>query len=175
MIFFWKFFSEDYHGMREQQRLTTRTARCHEAKSVMDIGAALNNLEMDATIDQDIAMKPMKVNKELVHSNMILLWHLMDLTAQLKMTLDTIQELSKHNEPTNQKRNTKNKDYDPNGHWWTHGYKVHYRHGSKIGLKKIVAHEWRKPFWQKGGIRAQKNLVARKFLIDRGAGWETNN
>ena len=59
--------------MREQQRLTTRTAGCHEAKSVIDIGAALNNLEMDATIDQDIAMKPMKVNKELVHSNMILL------------------------------------------------------------------------------------------------------
>jgi hypothetical protein len=76
------YFAEEYHGLKEQQKVYTTQTNFHGANSVLDIGNALDNLAMAATSDRDIVKQLTQSNKQLVEMNAIL-------TAQVKQGNET--------------------------------------------------------------------------------------
>jgi hypothetical protein len=149
------YFAEEYHDLNEQQKVNTTQTNFHGANSVLDIGTALDNLAMAATLDRDIVKQLTQSNKQLVKMNAIL-------TAQVKQSNETnnllIKKLGKEvpKNVTNPLKSASNDgatktthiapaydhkapfnhaawlaSLDPNGYCWTHGYKVQVGHTSR--------------------------------------------
>lgn len=74
------FFAEEYHDLKEQQKVNTTQTNFHGANEVTDISMALDNLAMAATTDRDIVAQLTLSNKQLIEINTTL-------TAQLKTAM----------------------------------------------------------------------------------------
>jgi hypothetical protein len=157
------YFAEEYHDLKEQQKVNTSQTQFHGANSVLDISTALDNLAMAATTDRDIVAQLTQSNKQLVEMNAIL-------TAQLKNAMENNNLLIKKIGNTTSKSNStalKNATYaatvktttpapydrnapfnhanwlaslDPTGYCWTHGYRVQVGHNSKDCKGKLGGH-----------------------------------
>jgi hypothetical protein len=137
---FKQFFAEEYHDLKEQQKVNTSQTNFHSATAVTDISSALDNLAFAATTDRDIVTQLAASNKQLVETNKIL-------TEQLQKAMDNNSLLLKKLSSTSSIKPTTNTasktvsyaaatsgtqrkpfDYaawtanlDPNGYCWTHG------------------------------------------------------
>ena len=162
---FKSYFAEEYHDLKEQQRLNMSQTNFHRANSVLYISSALDNLAMVVTTDQDIMAQLIQSNKQLVEMNTIL-------TAQLKSVMETNNNLIKKPGNNNDIASRalllkkvsyadaltpKSKPYhscapskhakgvaslDPHGYCWSHGYRVQVGHNSKDCCKgKLRGHQ----------------------------------
>ena len=154
------YFAEEYHDLKEQQKVNTSQTQFHGANAVVDISTALDNLAMAATTDRDIVAQLTESNKQLVAMNTTL-------TAQLKSAMENNSMLIKKLGNTTIK-NTPNASktpkpakamtiaydrnapfdhtkwlasLDPAGYCWTHGYRVQVGHDSKNCKGKLGGHK----------------------------------
>ena len=77
--------------MRKQNCLTIRMDGFHKSNVTVNSGTALYILVNVATMDLGIALKIFEANDELAWINATLIGQLVDLTAQLKVSIKAIQ------------------------------------------------------------------------------------
>ena len=147
------YFAEEYHDLKEQQKVNTSQTNFHGANSVLDISGALDNLAMAATTDREIVAQLTSSNKQLADANKLL-------TDQLKSALETNNALVKRLGTTNATPTTSTNastpkqtsrppfdhatweaNLDPAGYCWTHGYRVQNGHNSKDCKGKLGGHK----------------------------------
>ena len=140
------YFAQEYHELREQNRITAQqtgyhsagNAEIHLAYVTMDITDALDNLALATTNDCNIIAQLTEANEALTRANLTL-------TEQIK---ELIQAMSSHDMQTTEKndqKRTKVKRFeeklDPNGYCWTHGYKVSKGHSSHTCSSRAKGHQ----------------------------------
>ena len=147
-VLFKNFFTEEYHDLKEQNKVNNNQANFHSANSVVNISTALDNLAMAATNDRDIVAQLTQTNQQLTATNKLL-------TEQLKTAMETNNNLTKKlgqstspTPPTNNRRPPRTPfdhaawlaDLNPTGYCWTHGYRVVHGHDSGHCGGKAAGH-----------------------------------
>ena len=123
--------------MKEQQRVNHSGSNFHSANAAVDIGQALDNLTLAATVDRDIVVRLTNTNASLVET-------ITSLTKQLRLAQAKNSALDKkirQHKPLVPGASNPPKDsifdwaaweasLDPTGYCWTHGYRVQRGHSS---------------------------------------------
>ena len=91
---FFKLFSKAYNNICDQQRIAMGKNGFQEENDAVDIGTTLDNLIMKGTTDQDINARRFMSNNKLAHSNRIFSVQLSELTTELKMYINIIQDMA---------------------------------------------------------------------------------
>lgn len=138
---FKQFFANEYHDLKEDQRVQTGQTRYHTANNMthmQDIGIALDNLALSATNDH-------RLMEQLIANNATLTKNNQELSNHLKAALQAIESIKDDQDKQEAKRVERIKRYeakiDPNGYCHTHGYKVVKGHNSRTCTHKGPQHK----------------------------------
>ena len=141
---FKRFFAEEYHDLKEQQRTTSMQAGYHQANMMEESDTsefmnAFQNFAHAATTDKNTIAHLVEANAKLVESNKILTNQLAEAIQKLNLR----SQVSNNNKKSNDfstKRTQNDWQMDPMGYCWTHGYKVRYGHNSATCTNKRKGH-----------------------------------
>ena len=133
------YFALEYRDNKEQERVTASMAGFHIANAAhqipttppsletSQISDAIENLAMAATNDRDIVTKLVENNKQLAQSVQVL-------TEQLKIATDAYKTIAAKIANTN-------RNWEPHGYCWSHGFKVSKTHNSLNCGSKAPGHK----------------------------------
>jgi hypothetical protein len=137
------FFADEYHDLREQQRINTTQAGFHNANSAVQtdgIETALDNLAMATTSDQGVVAQMAAANTILTATNKTLADQLKvaiasnaTLTNKLGQSAPTGKTAEqKAQEKINREKALRKREanLNPEGYCWTHGLRVVHGHTS---------------------------------------------
>ena len=119
---FKRHFATEYHEIREQQRVLGEAGfnSANHSHETTDMAAALDNLELAATADQNIVTDLIATNRKLVEANTTLATQVKALVATNALLAAT-QGAVATNKPHTATTKRKQLPINPSGYFWSHG------------------------------------------------------
>lgn len=146
------FFAQEYHELREQQRLTAGQSDYRSTDGVanmlvddpqegVDMADILDNLENAVTNDHTVVAQLVQDNATLTNNNKALADNNTLLTSQIKQVLEAVNNLTTAVNMAATKTPSFQIKWDPEGYCWTHGFRVTMAHNSKNFTAKATGHK----------------------------------